>query len=58
MVSQFDMQVFQWQNQMRTYPQSFIPELQQRLTRFNGKDFDVYGNGTQMLSTTEGPKAV
>ena len=32
----FDMQVFNEHNRMRTNPKSFIPVLQERLTHFKG----------------------
>jgi len=40
---------------MRTDPQSFIPELEERLTKFDGND---YTGGEITMVTNEGPAAV
>ena len=53
----FDLEVFKYHNQMRTNPQSFIPHLEEMLTRFDGNVLKRPGE-SKNLRTKEGPAAV
>lgn len=52
-----DIQVFKWQNKMRTDPQSFIPDLEAMLPRFDGLTYNRPNNPVA-LSTDEGAAVV
>lgn len=46
-----------WQNEMRTNPKSFIPDLEEMLPRFNGNMY-TRPNDPVLLSTNEGAAVV
>ena len=53
----FDLEVHKWQNEMRTNPSSFIPDLEEMLPRFDGLMY-TRPNDPVLLQTNEGTKAV
>ena len=57
-VPQFDIDVHKWQNEMRTKPASFIPELEEMLPRFNGNLYEYPNDPGKLLATQEGATAV
>ena len=57
MATPFDLEVHKWQNEMRTNPKSFIPDLEEMLPRFNGNMYTRPGDPV-LLSTNEGAAAV
>ena len=56
-MTDFDKEVHKWQNEMRTNPKSFIPDLQAMLPRFNGNMYTRPGDPV-LLATQEGAAAV
>jgi len=57
MAQQFDLEVFRQHNELRTNPQSFIPDLEEMIPRFNGNMY-TRPNDPVLLQTNEGPAAV
>ena len=56
--NKFDREVFKFHNKMRTNPQSFIPHLEEMLTRFDGNLLKKGPGQSYNLRTKEGPAAV